>query len=238
MTSRRRWILGAAASVGLAQARPKLAFVRQVEGGVTFTRAYTAAPGATRNSIFSGLFPHAGEAAASDRLSRFFEIVQGPGASVIEVAFNDWGQGWSEAAMHIPLSIRVPGKLEGSRSSDALLSTIDVLPTLLALTGQLPDPDLPGRAIDPANPQSSIYCEGSLGTPDEWRAIIRGFDKMITNTRLQPLHLFNLAEDPGEQNDLAKIPGYRLRVDELRALMADWKRRSGDGMDRSGLRRR
>ena len=47
--------------------------------------------------------------------------------------------------------------------------------------------------------------------------MVRGYHKMVTNAKLEPLHLFNLSDDPEEQEDLAKKPGHRLRVDELRA---------------------
>ena len=87
-------------------------------------------------------------------------------------------------------------------------------------------------------PPPSIYAEGSLGKPDEWRMIVRGADKMVADAGLRPLHLFNLAEDPHELTDLAQEPGHRLRADELRALMLDWRKRTGDGVDRSGLKRR
>jgi hypothetical protein len=56
--------------------------------------------------------------------------------------------------------------------------------------------------------------------------------------RLDLLHLYNLGEDPTEEHDLAREIGYQLKVDELRAQLQAWMKRTGDGMDPSGLRRR
>jgi hypothetical protein len=61
---------------------------------------------------------------------------------------------------------------------------------------------------------------------------------VVRRRNLDILHLFNLGEDPTEERDLSREIGYRLKVDELRALIQTWMKRTGDGMDPSGLKRR
>lgn len=241
MPDRRGFLLSALACAGVpgkAQSRPRLAFAPSVENGVTFRRAYSASPGAGILPLVTGIFPHAYGASEPERLTRFFEVTGSIDDSTIVIAAGRSGEDWSEAGVHIPLAIRVPGKLEGNVFSDVLISTIDVLPTIMSLAG-IPIPEnVHGRPVTLTAPPASVYAEGALGQPSEWRMIVRGFDKMVTTKSLQPTHLFNLGDDPTELQDLALEPGHRLKVDELKALMLDWKKRSGDGLDRSGLKRR
>ena len=77
-----------------------------------------------------------------------------------------------------------------------------------------------------------------MGDPDEWRMIVRGYDKLVTNAKGDPLPLYNLAQDPLELEDLATEVGHRLRVDELKAQLRDLRKRAGDGVDASGLKKR
>ena len=51
-------------------------------------------------------------------------------------------------------------------------------------------------------------------------------------------HLYNLGEDPLEMDNRARDPGLELKRNELKALLNDWMRRTGDGMDPSGLKLR
>jgi arylsulfatase A-like enzyme len=84
----------------------------------------------------------------------------------------------------------------------------------------------------------SIYAEGRIGTRQSWRMIVRGLDKLVFTPGLDVLHLYNLGQDPGETTDLAGEISEGRRLDELRAIAADWMRRLGDHMDPSGLKRR
>jgi hypothetical protein len=223
----------------LGQAKPRLALVRSVPDGMTFKRAYSACPGVGLKPFLTGVFPHAYASAEPAPLTRFFDLIASPGPGDIAIAIGAGGNDWSEPGCRVPLTIRFPGKL-GMGSSEILISAVDVLPTVMGLAG-LPVPEeVHGRDLSGMlnNGPPSVYAEGALGKADEWRMIVRGWDKMVTNTNLGPLHLFNLGLDAGEQEDLAQLPGNRLRVDELRALMLDWRRRTGDGLDRSGLKKR
>jgi arylsulfatase A-like enzyme len=141
-----------------------------------------------------------------------------------------------EEAVRVPLIIRYPPEFAAGRKDDALLSSVDLMPALLALCKvEIPE-GVQGLAA-PAR-RDSIYCSGKLGEPDEWRMVVRGLDKLVVDRGLNVTHLFNLGQDPLEMENLAREPSQDLKRDELRALLRDWMRRTGDGMDPSGLKKR
>lgn len=151
---------------------------------------------------------------------------------------------WSDRSSRVPLFIRYPGKLQAGDTNDFLVSSVDVAPTLLSWCGVSAPGRLQGRDLAPllANPQSqrpdSIYAEGSIGQPDEWRMMVNGWDKLVTTPDAKPLYLFNLAEDESENRNLVRDPSRMLKVDELITLIQIWMKRTADGIDASGLRKR
>ena len=84
----------------------------------------------------------------------------------------------------------------------------------------------------------SVYCEGRIGLPGEWRAVIRGYDKLVIRPQEEATRLYNLADDPGEETDLAHDREHELTRDSMLALARQWMRKLGDGVDPSGLRLR
>jgi len=97
-----------------------------------------------------------------------------------------------EAGIHVPLVARWPGRIEPGRTTDALISGADVVPTLLEVAGRTPDPALHGRSflglltgVEPdANP--AIYAEGTLDQRQRYfpqRAVRTGQFKYIRNLR-------------------------------------------------------
>jgi arylsulfatase A-like enzyme len=145
--------------------------------------------------------------------------------------------------MRIRMALQHP-RLRGSEAFRHFASTVDIAPTLWALAGLPPSPDFHGRDLSPlllndrGERPESIYAEGRINLPDEWRMVVRGLDKLVVRPSLEVLHLYNLGEDPDEMRNLAREIGYQLRVDELTALVKSWMKRTRDGMEPSGLRRR
>jgi arylsulfatase A-like enzyme len=139
---------------------------------------------------------------------------------------HGYGSGPLEPAVRIPLMLRYPRLNPGPRSG-VLASNVDLAPTLLALCGVSPGDSMQGRDLMREQPQS-IYCVGQLGTPGEWRMVVRGLDKLVADRSQNVTHLYNLGEDPLEMDNRAQDP----------TLLNDWMRRTGDGMDPSGLKRR
>ena len=213
---------------------------------VVFPRAYTCCPamGLGRKALETGRFPHA---ARPEDFS--ITSLAGSGTDVITVLTAESGNGEDspvQRSILVPLAIRWPGKLKPRVASELLISHADVLPTLLALMEVAPPEGLQGRdlsaLIQPGLNQrdvpDSVYCEGRLGLPGEWRAIIRGYDKLVLRPQEEATRLYNLADDPAEETDLAHDREHELTRDSMLALCRQWMRKLGDGVDPSGLRLR
>lgn len=149
---------------------------------------------------------------------------------------HGYGSGPLESAVRIPVMLRAPS-LHPSRRSDVVASNVDLAPTLLALCGVGSGGSMQGRDLMRERPQS-IYCVGQLGTPDEWRMVVRGLDKLVVDRSQTVTRLYNLGEDPDEMDNRARDPAFELKRNELKALLNDWMRRTGDRMDPSGLKLR
>jgi len=149
---------------------------------------------------------------------------------------HGYGSGPLEPAVRIPLMLRYP-RLNFGQRAGALASNVDVAPTLLALCGVDPGDSMQGRNLLREQPQS-IYCVGQIGTPDEWRMLVRGLDKLVVDPAQNVTHLYNLGVDPSEMDNRAQDPASELKRNELKALLNDWMRRTGDGLDPSGLKLR
>ncbi|HYL76396.1 MAG TPA: sulfatase-like hydrolase/transferase, partial [Bryobacteraceae bacterium] len=149
-----------------------------------------------------------------------------------------------ERSVRVPLIVRYPRRLPGGRSIDALISNVDIMPTLLALCGVDIPRSVQGRNLaawimgGSGERPESIYSTGKVGSPGEWRMVVRGLDKLVVNSDLDVTHLYNLGADPSEMDNLAHDPVEVLKRDELEALLKDWMRRTGDRMDPSGLQKR
>ncbi|MGH9665877.1 MAG: sulfatase-like hydrolase/transferase, partial [Bryobacteraceae bacterium] len=119
----------------------------------------------------------------------------------------DGADSWYEESAGVPLLVRYPRLLKSGKRG-LLVSNVDLMPTLLSLCGApVPDgvqgTDLSGPILrSGSNRPESIYAEGALGLPGEWRMIVRGLDKLVVDPSLRVLHLYNLGEDPGEMTDL------------------------------------
>lgn len=208
---------------------------------VVFPRAYAACPdrAAARLTVESGLFPHA-QTGADASLADYF----GPGGAitVMTAASADGGDSPFDRSIRVPLAIRWPGRLAPREAPEILISHVDLLPTLLGMTGQTPPAGLQGRDLSQlilagrGEIPGAVYAEGRLGDSDDWRALIRGFHKIIWNARQEVTGLYNLAEDPREETDLKDKREHALMRDSMMALAREWMRRLNDGFNPAGLR--
>jgi arylsulfatase A-like enzyme len=219
-----------------------------IERSVVFPRAYTCCPrlDLARTALETGRFPHQfqGEAIRSilPDLDEDSDV-----RSTIQAYADAAGDGADtpfERSVKVPLLIYAPGLLAPRTAEEILISTVDLAPTLLGLCGlSIPESvqgrDLSGLLLGKKEDlPDSVYVEGSVGQKDEWRTVIRGFDKLVMDMSGNVTHLFNLANDPEEKINLAQDPAEQLTVDALVALARVWMRKLGDGMDPSGLKRR
>ena len=129
---------------------------------------------------------------------------------------------WFESAARVPLVVHAPGRFAARRVAGSV-STIDLLPTFVALAGGTPEPQLhlDGRSLLP-------HLEGGKGHDEaigEYMAegsntplvmIRRGSFKFIYSSK-DPALLFDLGSDPLELRNLAGEPAHQHRVAEFLA---------------------
>jgi hypothetical protein len=226
---------------------------------IVFPRCYVAdaRPDEARRASETGKYAHAsaeGDPTLGSILKQagisYREITLNPDANAVAaleegrnsiVVFTREGRvgDSSEKSIRVPLAIFYPGVLKPRAADDVLVSQVDLVPTLAALCGIADLPEVQGRNIAPllrgegGEPPDSVFVEGKT-----WRVVIRGYQKLVTDITGMPEHLYNIAADPDEQNDLLRDPASRLTLDGLAALAQLWMRRLGDGLDPSGLKRR
>lgn len=134
--------------------------------------------------------------------------------------------------IHVPLFVRWPRGIATPARVGALVSLLDVAPTLLELAGLPASPEHHGRSLAATcrsgsePPAVPVTAESTEYGPDRF-AVLEGTYKVIFTpwpseknmgvaVPAAPLEIFDLATDPGETNDLsprlAQLPPEVLRM--------------------------
>jgi len=132
-----------------------------------------------------------------------------------------------EGGVRVPLVARWPGRIPAGKTSPQVGNMFDLLPTLLAATGApVPgDAKLDGVSLLPvmegrAQPfERTLFFRNVLPTRAQ-RAVRKGDWKLLVDG--PNVMVFNLREDPGERNDLARSRQDLAR--QLRPLIAEWEK--------------
>lgn len=199
---------------------------------------------------FADLAPYDGEVAHADevvgRLVRYLKTHQLYDRSTI-VLVSDHGEGLgahgeqahgllvSEAVLHVPLIVKLPGGEGAGRRVRSLVQHIDLVPTILDLAKAPGAGGLRGRSLAPltsgdGGDDVAVYSESRFG---EYRfgwaglsALTDGRYRLVmTGERRQ---LFDLATDPGESTDVSSAqPEVADRMEAhlaglLESEPADW----------------
>ena len=148
------------------------------------------------------------------------------------------GPAMYEELVRVPLVISWPGRIRASRS-DALVSLIDLLPTLCDLAG-VPSPDgVDGLSLRPILEQRGGKVRemvfGEYYGKQAWRVPIR----MVRTARWKYVRylghgeeLYDLDSDPGELRNLAREPNSASERARLARELDDWIRRTDDPFPR------
>ena len=133
---------------------------------------------------------------------------------------------WEEAS-HIPLILAGPGVEVGSNAR--LISTVDLLPVLLELTGVPAPAHLQGSATPGLEPvyfghDDTVKSWGG----ERWRGLVDGHLKYAVTESRALETLFDLELDPYELNDLANAPAHASALTSMRAAVRARARRVGD----------
>lgn len=138
-----------------------------------------------------------------------------------------WKQTFYEQSIKVPAILSWPGVLPAGARCGRVVSSLDVMATMLDALGAPPLPRSNGRSmlglLTSAGQASwddeafSEYC-----TDDGWycRMVRRGDWKLCHYHGHEP-QLFNVRDDPGEQVDRARDPSCRPIRDELTARVLD-----------------
>jgi len=137
-----------------------------------------------------------------------------------------------EGGIREPMIVRWPGVVRRGTTCSVPVSSVDFYPTILAMAGVDPDPKqaLDGESIVPLLKQTGRMQRDAIfwhyphyspqrGVPAG--AVRRGDYKLIELYEDGRLELYNLAQDIGEQNNLAeKMP---QKTAELHRLLVEWR---------------
>ena len=146
------------------------------------------------------------------------------------------GKGWLyEGGIREPLIVRWPGVTKAGDKISVPVNSPDFFTTLMDATGATAPPNQPLDGIDlkpilqgEAVAQRALFWDyphygNQGGAPGA--AVRLGDWKLIEWDEDNKTELFNLADDIGEQHDLA--PQQPARVEQLRAMLHGWQEKVG-----------
>jgi arylsulfatase A-like enzyme len=138
----------------------------------------------------------------------------------------------SEEAMHIPLVMRWPGKIAGGTKSSALVSNVDIVPTVIEAGGLRPPAHMDGKSLVPVfNGNESNFQEfmafhfGHHQWRYTQRALYYGDYKYIATAK-DTHELYNITQDPFELNNLINKSG--TIAAQMRSRMLAYMDKAGD----------
>ena len=135
---------------------------------------------------------------------------------------------YHEGGIRVPAALRWPEQIPSGSVTDEILHVVDLFPTFARLAGAEIDSGLPvdGRdswdtiAKGASSPRDEVVHSLDVIRVGDWKLIEEG--ARYYNWRDQPLQLFNIADDPYEQTNLAATR--TEKVAELRERLAYHRR--------------
>lgn len=152
-----------------------------------------------------------------------------------------------EESIHIPFIMRYPRKVRPGRRTEAMFSSVDVMPTLLSLCGVRIPQGVQGHSLahvvteekGPKTPDSVYLMNMGNGWPNRarWVGCWRGVrtDRWVYARWHNPQDhdpvLFDRRKDPYEMNNLADDPKFAEVRQEMETLLKRWMAETGDPFD-------
>jgi arylsulfatase A-like enzyme len=125
--------------------------------------------------------------------------------------------------LHVPLMLRYPPRIRPGTVVSSLTRAIDILPTLLELSDQPALPQVQGKSLTPllegGKDDSPRAVYSAMGNSIFTSVASEGW-KLIQNNATKQQHLFDLAKDPAEMDDV--LPANRAIAAHLSAQLATW----------------
>ncbi|MGC4049262.1 MAG: sulfatase-like hydrolase/transferase [Paludibaculum sp.] len=130
-------------------------------------------------------------------------------------------------SVRVPLILAGPGCASNQRRHE-LCYNLDIFPTLCDLTGTKAPAGVEGMSLLRGRRESVFFAyrhfQRGVRT-DEWKLILYMVEGKST------AQLFHMKSDPWEMRNLIDTPKHAGKAAELRALLKDWMRKTGDPMD-------
>ncbi|MEM1194985.1 MAG: sulfatase [Pseudomonadota bacterium] len=150
------------------------------------------------------------------------------GLPEVNAPYRGWKITLFEGGIRVPMFVKWPARIPAGTSIDEPVAHIDILPTLAAaanvtlpqdrvIDGQNLLPLAEGQEVAFERPNDAIFWSSGF-----YKVVRAGDWKLQVNERQKKVWLYDLANDPTEQRDLAEVrPGKRA---ELLALIdAHWE---------------
>ena len=143
-----------------------------------------------------------------------------------------------EGGIRVPAAMRWPGRIPERSESDALLHVVDLFPTLAGLAGASTTDGLPLDGLDAwhaiaegaESPRRELAHSRKVMRVGDWKLLET--DGVSYGGRFDSrLQLYNIAEDPYEETNLAASDP--AKVEELRARLAEHRAAARDPAPRS-----
>jgi arylsulfatase A-like enzyme len=144
---------------------------------------------------------------------------------------------WEES-IRVPGILHYPARVAAGRTTDVLLSHVDLAPTLLALCGAKVPADMQGTNLADLVLGKSTQGPDSVffqifvpfagdGTPHPWRGV-RTQHTVYARTEKEPWVLYDLKNDPDELHNLAHEASSATVRKELETRLEKWMKDTGD----------
>ena len=137
-------------------------------------------------------------------------------------------------SVRTPLIIAGPGIPAGKRC-DALVCQHDLFPTLCWPAGVDVPASVEGKSLLPliSGSQPAVHDSVFAAYRDVQRMVRVGNYKLIEYPKVRRTQLFDLSADPDEMKDLSAQADQAERVNQLRARLLEWQKKTDDPMLRS-----
>jgi arylsulfatase A-like enzyme len=207
---------------GITQTRANLvAFIEHLDAGIGKVIDALKETGAYENTIIIFTSDNGGRLAD--------EANNGP--------FRDGKQSVYEGGIRVPAGVTWAGHIQPGTASGRIILTMDLFPTLLDAAGITYEDPLNGESflptllgheqrIDRDEPLFFTRREGGMRYGGlTIQAVRLGDWKLLQNSPFEPRELYNLEDDPYEENNV--VDDYPEKVSELNALMMKHLQKAG-----------
>jgi len=148
-----------------------------------------------------------------------------------------------EEDLRVPMLLRMPGVITPGTRSNAVVSLVDLAPTILSLVGEEVPPDMVGQDLSPAFADGAEFQEdayrfsehkplGEWHRTVEWRLVRGAHFKYVWNEGDLD-ELYDLQADPYELSNLIDDPLHGEELVRLRGRLHRWMRETSDPLLRS-----